>query len=210
MELKQINYFLKLADLEHMSAAADILDISQPALSKSIANLEKELGLKLFDRSANRIRLNEAGRSFYQYAQSASTLLENGRISAIQSRYQTKGIININCYTFSNFLTNCIVEYTKLNPDIRFALNQKGTSNVTIQIADNVDFVLYASHKPDSIFQQEHTWNSVPLLDDWFGIAVSPLYRKYPDHVTELELTDFRDDYFVTVPGNNLFFSDIT
>ena len=210
MELKQVQYFLKLADLEHMSAAADLLDISQPALSKSIASLEKELGQRLFDRVGNRIKLNESGRSFYQYAQSAVNLLENGKVAALQSRYQTRGVISINCYTFSNLLTGCIIEYTKLNPDIRIVLNHEGSGNKGIYLDDNIDFVLYASHKPDSIFQQENTWLSVPLLHDWFGIILSPAYRRYPDQVTELELTDFRDDYFVIVPGNNLFFADIT
>lgn len=61
MELKQIEYFLQLARFEHMSQTADFLGIYQSTLSKSLNSLERELGIKLFDRVGNRIRLNENG-----------------------------------------------------------------------------------------------------------------------------------------------------
>ena len=56
MELKQIEYFLQLAQMQHVSQAADFLNISQPTLSKSLSNLEKDLGVPLFDRVGNRDR----------------------------------------------------------------------------------------------------------------------------------------------------------
>lgn len=61
MELSQLEYFLKLASLEHMSRAAVELNISQPALSANIRKLEAELGVELFTRHGRRLELNDYG-----------------------------------------------------------------------------------------------------------------------------------------------------
>lgn len=63
MDIRNIEYFLHLAKYEHVSATADLLHISQPSLSKHITSLEREIGVKLFDRIGNRIVLNKTGSS---------------------------------------------------------------------------------------------------------------------------------------------------
>ena len=69
MELTQLQYFMVLAKTEHMTRAAKLLNITQPTLSKSIANLEAELGVTLFDRIGHQIVLNHDGRVLRRYAQ---------------------------------------------------------------------------------------------------------------------------------------------
>ena len=68
MELLQLKYFKTVAEIGKISAAAESLYISAPALSTSIARLEKELGVQLFDRSNNRIELNRQGHILLRYA----------------------------------------------------------------------------------------------------------------------------------------------
>lgn len=58
MDLQQLKYFQTVARLEHMTRAADVLNISQPALSKAISQLEHEVGAPLFERVGRAIRLN--------------------------------------------------------------------------------------------------------------------------------------------------------
>lgn len=69
MELTQLQYFMVLAKTEHMTRAAELLNITQPTLSKSIANLEAELGVTLFDRIGHQIVLNHDGRVLRRHAQ---------------------------------------------------------------------------------------------------------------------------------------------
>lgn len=64
MEIQQLEYFRTVAKTEHMTRAAEKLNISQPALSKSISNIEKEMGLPLFDRQGRSIFLNKYGQLF--------------------------------------------------------------------------------------------------------------------------------------------------
>lgn len=59
-----MHYFRTLAQIEHFTKAAEQLHITQPSLSKSIANLERELGSSLFDRMGKQIRLNAVGQAF--------------------------------------------------------------------------------------------------------------------------------------------------
>lgn len=64
MEIQQLRYFKIVAIMQHMTRAAEKLSISQPALSKSISNIEQELGVPLFDRQGRSIYLNRFGELF--------------------------------------------------------------------------------------------------------------------------------------------------
>ena len=67
MELKQLSFFKRTAELEHMSRAAEELLVSQPYLSKTISDLEGELGAPLFDHKGRNIVLNYCGKAFYAH-----------------------------------------------------------------------------------------------------------------------------------------------
>ena len=72
MELTQLYYFETLARLQHFTRAAEELHISQPSLSKSIANLENEIGVKLFEREKKKIYINKYGETLLAHVERIS------------------------------------------------------------------------------------------------------------------------------------------
>ena len=78
MNLSQVRYFKKLAEVQHYTRAAKELFISQPTLSNSISQLERELGIPLFERENRAVRLTRYGEEFYAYASQALQLLDKG------------------------------------------------------------------------------------------------------------------------------------
>ena len=73
MELRSLRLILAIADAGSVNAAATILHISQPSLSRQLRSFEKEMGVQLFDRSSNRLVLNAAGRQFLPVARDLVT-----------------------------------------------------------------------------------------------------------------------------------------
>ena len=70
MDLKQIRYFVSIADCGNVSRAADILHVAQPSLSAQLRGLEESLGVQLFVRHHRGVTLTELGRRFYEQAMS--------------------------------------------------------------------------------------------------------------------------------------------
>ena len=79
MDLLQLKYFCRLAELQHVTRTAQELNISQPSLSITVRKLEKELGAPLFLREGRNISLSPYGKAFLEYVEPAMMALENGR-----------------------------------------------------------------------------------------------------------------------------------
>ena len=82
MELRHFRYFLAAAEEEHVGLAARRLNVSQPSLSRAIADLEQELGVRLFARAGRGIRLNPAGREFLKGARQVLAEVEQAAAAA--------------------------------------------------------------------------------------------------------------------------------
>ena len=80
MNFNQLEYFIAIAETGHMSQAAEMLNVSQPALTSNIQKLEREVGVDLFDRVGRRIVLNEFGEAFLPTAKQLMSELEEGLV----------------------------------------------------------------------------------------------------------------------------------
>ncbi|SFN99030.1 DNA-binding transcriptional regulator, LysR family [Variovorax sp. PDC80] len=94
MKLQQLRDFITVASTGSLRAAARQLNVTQPAVTKSIQLLEKEIGCSLFDRAARGVSLNGAGRSFLPRAQAALNELLRG-VQEIKTLNGEKGSVNI-------------------------------------------------------------------------------------------------------------------
>ena len=115
MELLQLKYFKTVAEVGKISAAAESLFISAPALSTSISRLEKELGVQLFDRSNNRIALNRQGQIFLRYVNQVFASLECAREELRQSVLQQGQHVSV-VTTSSNLWVDLITAFSQEHP----------------------------------------------------------------------------------------------
>lgn len=89
MDFLQLRYFCEIARDQNMRKTADRLLISQPALSKSLRNLETELGVKLFDRTGRGIKLNSTGSYFYREVAAALSGLDHA-VTVLPNLYHSE------------------------------------------------------------------------------------------------------------------------
>lgn len=78
MQLHELQWFTTLAETEHITEASIRLNISQPTLSRALGRLERKVGVKLFDRHQNRLRLNRYGEIFQTHALRAMYEVDRG------------------------------------------------------------------------------------------------------------------------------------
>lgn len=150
MELLQFRYFLTAAKYQHITKAAEELNIAQPALSQAIKRLEEELGTQLFDRKHNRIILNAYGELLVKRLipiMSSIDRIKEELHSSTEAR-----TVHINLLAASMYVSNAIIAYRTMQPDIGFQVSQALTDDVG-------DICIYSSAKP------EHSGDSLLLCE---------------------------------------------
>ncbi|WP_289140113.1 LysR family transcriptional regulator [uncultured Brevibacillus sp.] len=168
MELLQLKYFQTVARHEHMTRAAEELCIVQPALSRMISLLEKELGVQLFDRVGKHIKLNQYGRTFLKNVEKALTALEDGKRELADLSLEKYKYINLAILVGSHILSDILVEFRKQYSNIGFHLVQH-VSRSAIQ----PNFDLCISSSPLEL----QNISSTPLVNEEIFLAVPANHR---------------------------------
>lgn len=176
ISFQQIEYFLTVAEILSFTDAAKLLYISQPALSKQINVLEKELGFPLFVRDQRHVALTPEGASLYRDWNDLSRMMESSIYHAKLISNRTSGRLSIGCsdtFDYGSILPSAIQEYLKTYPQI----------DVTIE-----------SHSFKTLREG--------LMDDTFDVILTPYFEldDLPD-VHWLKLTDI--PLSIIVPTTN-------
>ncbi|MCD9021975.1 LysR family transcriptional regulator [Cohnella silvisoli] len=191
MELLQLQYFLTVARLEHVTEAARSLHVTQSSLSKTIQRLEEDLGVPLFDRTGRKLRLNEFGSRFFHRAERALFELEQGKQEISDLSSPEHGTIEL-AVTTASTLPNILREFRKERPHIQFHVQMLTTQEmVTLLHRGEVDFCL--SSPP---IQGDDIECQIVFIDPIL-VAVSKGHR-LADR-SSVSLTELRDEWFVGV-----------
>ncbi len=168
MELMQLRYFVTVAQLQHLTRAAEQLRISQPALSKAISRLEEELGTELFDRSANRISLNSSGRLYLQYVSQALSILDSGETALQCQGGVVSGSVSI-MTSCSGILQPAIRSFLTENREIHYQ-QYRYTSELIAELLEGgtADFAVTTT----PISSTKFSWTT--LVEDELFAVISP------------------------------------
>jgi DNA-binding transcriptional LysR family regulator len=121
MELRQINFFMAVAEERHFGRAAERMYIAQPALSQHIRRLERELEVQLFDRSARHVRLTPAGEAFLNVARRMSRQVDEATVAARQAQAGEAGTLNLGVHlpVAAPVLSVLLRHWGRLRPAVR-------------------------------------------------------------------------------------------
>ncbi|MCC3371615.1 LysR family transcriptional regulator [Cohnella sp. REN36] len=171
MELLQLQYFRAVARLEHMTRAAEALRVAQPALSKTIARLEEDLGVPLFDRQGRQIRLNAFGRAFLVRTETALSALEEGRRELADLAGDERGSLHIATPTL-NRLSRPLALYRESHPEVRLRVTQVANDEMARMIVNGEADFGFSSEPIGRTGIRE--W---PVLSEEICLAVPPEHR---------------------------------
>lgn len=132
MNLKQLRYFLVVAEEKQITSAAERLYIAQPPLSYQLKQLEKELGAQLFKRTAHGVELTDAGQTLQSYATEILSLAQNARNQVHKTISGELGTIAVGMASSSTGLIPMpsFEKLTRFYPEISFDIYEDNTFGI--------------------------------------------------------------------------------
>ena len=124
MDIYQLEQFKVVAELEHMTKAAEILSVSQPALSRTIRNIEKEYNTSFFDHIGKRILLNEKGKTFLKYVNQVLNSMHMAEHEIREQIMREDTGINLVVQVCAMMISDIIQEFTRKHPEVHFQIVQ--------------------------------------------------------------------------------------
>ena len=179
MELRVLHYFLAIAREENFTRAAEQLHVTQPTLSRRIADLEQELGVKLFIRSNHHIVLTEDGMILKRRAQEILSLADKTRRDFLYRDENLEGVISIGSGEFlsTRILTDCIAQFRKKHPLVCFEISSGNAGNIRDRIERGLLDVGLMSEPIDI---RKYAFITMPIKEQWGALVRndSPLAEK--------------------------------
>lgn len=126
MDIHELTYFKKVAELQHMTRAAQELRVAQPALSRTISGLEQELGVKLFERKGKSIALNQYGTILLRHTQRILQEMAEIERDLSEAKGEATRTVTITLYAASKLLPRLVMEFKKNYPTIILHIVQQG------------------------------------------------------------------------------------
>ena len=191
MELNKLYYFYVVAKHEHVTRASEELHISQPALTKTVKQLEEDLGVALFKKDKRNIRLTEFGKFLKGKLEGVFEVLEEIPLELDKMKGLYENIVRLNVLAASGIVTEAIVEFKKMNENAVFQVIQN-------EEEDDCDITVTTNYEASEHFTE---FEKTSTIAEEIYLAV-PKAWQCEDAIC---LGDFSEEGFVNLAGSRLF-----
>lgn len=207
MELRRLRYFIAVAHRRHFSQAAEELSIAQPALSQQIRQLERELGVTLFERTSRQVRLTSAGEALLVRAKRILAEVDWAQMEMQEYNGLARGRViigalqSLEAFRFSTLLSRFHARY----PGIEIILREEATERL-LELLNTGQLDLTVIQIIDHSWPLELTASSIVtqklLTEELVLVAASGHALAHRQHVTVEELRD--EPFILFKPGSGL------
>jgi DNA-binding transcriptional LysR family regulator len=136
MEMRQLTYFVAVAEESSFTRAAARVHVAQPAISQQIARLERELGHRLFDRSDRQVRLTPAGEAFLPHARAALAAATAGHDAVATLHGRLSGRLAVGAIPCPPpWLTARLAEFQRRHPAVRTSVYTGDPEELAAEVA---------------------------------------------------------------------------
>lgn len=193
MELTQLRYFAAVAELQHVTRAAERMHVAQPAITKSIHRLEDELGVPLIASRGRNIVLTDYGCALYGMLREPLAALDQIPDQMQQLARRSAYTLHINVLAASRAVTDAVIAYKHDHSEILFSIMQ----NELTQICDlSVDTLTEKRSTPETaentVSFQEQILLAVPSHSLYSGLR-------------SIDLKELKEEGFICLAGNRKF-----
>ncbi|MDQ6597792.1 LysR family transcriptional regulator [Bacillus salipaludis] len=192
MDFDQLFYFQIVAKHQSLTKASEELNLSQPALSRSILRLEEEIGVPLLERKSRGVVLNQYGRVFLSHANQVLSEMKEAKLTIHDMVDPHRGTISLAFIQTlgSSFVPDLISEFQKEFPNIQFQLSQNISSEILKEIhTANIDIGFCSPQEPHD------DMCSIPVLREELFLIVPAAHRLAGTE--QVNLSEVADDPFI-------------
>ncbi|MEU0465147.1 LysR family transcriptional regulator [Amycolatopsis sp. NPDC006131] len=184
MELRQLEYFVTVAEEGNFTRAAERVHVAQPGVSAQVRRLERELGHELLDRSGRTVRLTEVGAAVLPYARAALAAVAGARLVADEFRGLVRGKVAFGMVTSHSFdVPGLLASFHEEHPGVEITLVEGRSGELAADIRDGrldaAIISLATDERPPGldvlVLTDQAITAAVSLDDEWAGRAEVPL-----------------------------------
>lgn len=192
MNLRSLKVFKTVCESKSMTAAGEKLYMSQPAVSQTITKLEKEVGIKLFERIKNRLELTYGGKVLYKYSKKIIRLTDESEDMLHQIANLKAGKLRIGAsMTIGTYiLPDIINDFKKEYQELKMPLYINNTDNIVDNILNNDLDIAFV----EGPFKEKEIKSEIFRKDELVVVS-SPDY--FSKKVGDLSLGDIAGENFI-------------
>ena len=195
MELRQLEYFVAVAEERNFTRAAEKAHVAQPGVSAQIRRLERELGQQLLDRSGRAVRLTDAGAAVLPYARAALAAVAGARAAVDELTGLLRGRVAVGMVTSHDLdLPGLLAGFHRDHPGVEVTLTEAGSAELVEGLRKGVLDAAIVSLGPGEVADLEY----VVVTDEAITAAVAPEHELAG--LSEVPLAELRDRPLISLP----------